>query len=116
MNEMETTIFGLICSAGSSRSLSFEALKKAEKGEFEEALKKMEESNSQLTEAHNIQTSLIQREASEESRTEVSLLLVHAQDHLMTAILAKDLISQMLPMKQKIKELEEKLEEISNKI
>lgn len=107
MNDIEVVIFGLISSSGTARSLAFEALRKAKEGNFEEASKKLEEAKKHLGDAHNIQTELIQNEASD-NKTELSLLLVHAQDHLMTSMLAKDLISQMIPIEERLSKLEKK--------
>jgi len=107
MNDMEMVIFGLISSSGTARSLAFEALAKAKVGNFEEAITRLDEATKHLGDAHNIQTSLIQNEASD-NKTELSLLLIHAQDHLMTSMLAKDLISQMVPMEQRLRALEER--------
>jgi PTS system cellobiose-specific IIA component len=68
----------------------------------------MEEARKELLSSHKIQTNLIQKEAGGD-KTEVNLLLVHAQDHLMTSILARDLIEKMIEMEEKIKDLESKI-------
>ena len=57
--------------------------------------------------AHDVQTKLITGELNGE-KTETSLLMVHAQDHLMTSLLARDLIEEMIGM------LKEKAKKISN--
>jgi PTS system cellobiose-specific IIA component len=44
-----------------------------------------------------VQTKLITGEINGD-KTETSLLMVHAQDHLMTSILARDLIEEMIGM------------------
>jgi PTS system cellobiose-specific IIA component len=108
MNEMEEIIFQLITFSGGARSSSFEALDAALLHDFEKANKLIEQAAEELLSSHNIQTELIQKEARGE-RTEVNLLLVHAQDHLMTSILAKDLIQKMILMEEKIKQLEDKI-------
>lgn len=108
MDNMKIVIFGLIYSSGTARSLVFEALSKAKEGKFEESLSKMEEAKKQLGDAHKIQTSLIQNESSD-NKAEV---LVHAQDHLMTSMRAKDLISQMIFLEERIKQLEAKVNSI----
>ncbi|ETJ35662.1 Lichenan-specific phosphotransferase enzyme iia component, partial [human gut metagenome] len=54
----------------------------------EEARKLIEKADKELAESHKVQTSLIQNEAAGK-KTEVSLLLVHAQDHLMTSMPCK---------------------------
>lgn len=52
-------------------------------------------------EAHNIQTALLTKEA-QGDHTPVDVLLVHAQDHLMTSILAKELIEQMIELYKRL--------------
>ena len=89
MTEMEKQIIGIISSAGQSKSMAFEALKKVKTGEYDEARR--------LLEAHSIQTKLIQAEMSDtEEKPVVGLLMVHAQDHYMTSQLARDLIEELI--------------------
>ncbi len=57
-----------------------------------------------------MQTSLIHKEARGE-KIEINLLLVHAQDHLMNTLLAKDLVKSMIKMQKEINELKEKIQE-----
>ncbi|MGL5055438.1 MAG: PTS lactose/cellobiose transporter subunit IIA [Fusobacteriaceae bacterium] len=92
----------LVGNAGESRSLAFEALNAAKKGDYEEAEKKLQESKEKMLRAHHIQTELICKEADGE-KVELGLIMVHAQDHLMTAILARDLITEMIEVYKKIK-------------
>lgn len=47
--------------------------------------------------AHNIQTKLMQEDLGDE-KSLVSLLMVHAQDQLMTALESRDLIKHMIKM------------------
>ena len=98
MNEelMEIS-FGLIANAGEAKGLAYEALAAAENGDFEEAEKLLKEADEALNQAHKVQTDIIQAEARGEN-TEVSVLFVHAQDHLMTAIEARNLIEKMIKM------------------
>lgn len=98
---MELIIFNIINYGGTAKSLSYEALAAAEKGDYEEADRLLKEADQNLIESHKVQTSLISKEAAGE-KTEVSLLMVHAQDHLMTAIEAKSLIECMISMHKKM--------------
>ena len=91
MTETEQIIVGLISSAGQSKSLAFEALKKVKTGEYDEARKILEQAKEADLQAHTVQTKLIQAEMSE-----VGLLMVHAQDHYMTSQLARDLIEELI--------------------
>lgn len=97
----EMIIFGLITSSGSAKSHAMEAIQHAKAGEIEAARQSISEAEKALTEAHKTQTSLIQGEARGE-KTEISILLVHAQDHLMTAILMKDLAIEFIDLYEKM--------------
>jgi PTS system cellobiose-specific IIA component len=95
--DIEMVAMQLIVSSGEAKSLSFEALELAKAGKFSEAEVKIKEANALMGSTHGIQTDLIQKEASGE-HIAINLLLVHAQDHLMTSMLAKDLITQMIEL------------------
>lgn len=102
MENLEETIFQLILHGGNGKSSAMEAIAFAKQGNFNEARKKITEAGEALTQAHHIQTSLIQKEVSGE-KTEISLLMVHAQDHLMNAILMKDLAAEMVDLYEIVK-------------
>ena len=59
MTETEQIIVGLISSAGQSKSLAFEALKKVKTGEYDEARKILEQAKEADLQAHTVQTKLI---------------------------------------------------------
>lgn len=99
--KMEVIIFEIISQGGNAKGLAYEALKAAENGDYEKADELLKEADKCLLEVHNIQTELIQAEARGEN-TKVSLLFVHAQDHLMTAIEAKSLIEHIIKLHKKI--------------
>lgn len=71
---------------------------------YKEAEKLMEKANEALEIAHNVQTNLLQKEAAGE-KTEVSVLFVHAQDHLITAISEKNLIEQIIELRKIVNQL-----------
>lgn len=93
--DLEMAAMGLVGNAGESRSLSFEALKFAKNGEFEKAEKLLDEAKKYSLMAHEVQTELICKEA-DGNKVELGLLMVHAQDHLMTSILARELIHELI--------------------
>lgn len=103
--KLELIVFDIVNSAGTAKGLAYEALTEAEKGNYEEADKLLKEADKSLLEAHNIQTEIIQSEASGDNM-EVTVLFVHAQDHLMTAVEAKSLIECMIKMYKRIEKLE----------
>ncbi len=97
MTDQELNIFKIISAAGDSRGAAFEALRLARKGDFEGAAQKMNEAKEKSIVAHDVQSSLITQEINGE-KTELTLLTVHAQDHLMNSLLARDLIEEMIAM------------------
>lgn len=96
---MEEIVMSLVGYSGEGRSYAFEALRFARKGDFTAADEAMKKCSEALLEAHHVQTDLIQGEI-QGTPTRMSLLLVHAQDHLMTAMLAKDLIVELIDDKK----------------
>ena len=101
MANMEETIFQIILHGGNGKSAAMEAITAAKKGEFGLAKDKIRESSEALQQAHHIQTSLIQGEVRGE-KAELSLLMIHAQDHLMNAITTKDLATEMVDLYEAI--------------
>lgn len=87
--------FGIIGHAGDAKSTAHEALAEAKAGNFEKAKELLAEASETLNKAHRFQTELIQAEASGE-KTEMGVVLVHSQDHLMTTMnflaLAKEFV------------------------
>ena len=92
---MEEIIMNLILHRGEVRSYSMEAIQAAKRGNIEEAKELIEKADKEQVESHKVQTSLIQNEAAG-NKAEVSLLLVHAQDHLMTSMTLKDLAVELI--------------------
>lgn len=112
--ELEEIIFTIVGQAGECRGLAYEALEEAENGNFQEAKKKLKEAESAIHKAHYVQTDLIQKEAAGES-TPISMVFIHAQDHLMTAISEKELIKKMIKMYESMFKINERLEKLENK-
>ncbi|WP_145475683.1 PTS N,N'-diacetylchitobiose transporter subunit IIA [Yersinia similis] len=100
-NALEDVVMGLIINAGQARSLAYNALKQAKAGDFAQADELMAQSRKALNEAHLVQTQLIEADQGE-GKTKVTLVLVHAQDHLMNAMLARELITELIELHQKI--------------
>ena len=92
---MEEIIMNLILHSGEVRSYSMEAIQAAKRGNIEEAKELIEKADKEQVESHKVQTSLIQNEAAG-NKAEVSLLLVHAQDYLMTSMTLKDLAVELI--------------------
>lgn len=102
VDDLEEVVMGLIINSGQARSLAYAALKIAKTGDFEQAKELMAQSRLALNEAHLVQTKLIEGDQGE-GKTKVSLVLVHAQDHLMTSMLARELVTELIELHEKIK-------------
>ncbi|QPQ29869.1 PTS lactose/cellobiose transporter subunit IIA [Lysinibacillus sp. JNUCC 51] len=96
------SIMGLIVHSGNTRSECMEAIQLAKSGQIQEAKEKIQLANDALIEAHHSQTALLSQEARGE-KVEVSMLLIHAQDHLMNAITFRDLATEMIELYERIK-------------
>ena len=114
--EQETleAAMGLIANGGNAKSLAFEAIRLAKKGDIAGARSKLKESDQSLNEAHNSQTGMLTKEA-QGDHTKVTLLVVHSQDHLMNAITFRDLAGEMVDLYEKLFKAEALKKETENK-
>lgn len=108
----EEVIFAIILHAGNARAEAYDALKAAQTGEFDKAAEHLRQAEEEVGAAHRVQADMIQQEA-QGNKVELSLLTVHAQDHLMTALSEKNLIENMIEMHKTIKQLSTKLEAVT---
>jgi PTS system cellobiose-specific IIA component len=106
---MEEIIFAIILHAGNARAEAYEALRAAQAGDFAAASVHLKQADAEIGDAHRTQADLIQQEA-QGGKVPVTLLFVHAQDHLMTAMAEKNLIENMVEMHRTIRELKQQLE------
>lgn len=99
--ELENTLIEIISLSGEVKKKFLKAVKYAKNNEFEQAEEIFKEADDQLIKAHLKQTELIKQEANG-NKIEASLMLTHAQDHLMTAILLKDMAKEFIDLYSKI--------------
>ena len=95
--DLEAVSINIIANAGDAKGLAFDALNEAKKGNFERARELMKQSEEAGNTAHKAQMQLLSAQANGEVMN-VDVLLVHAQDHLMTTLLAQELIKEMIEM------------------
>lgn len=93
----EIAIMNLVVNSGNARSLALEAFRDARAGKFKDAEAKLKEADEVLLGAHEVQTELIQNELNGKG-IDISLLVVHSQDHLMCAMVVIDLVKEMVEM------------------
>jgi len=96
-NELDLVSMSIIANSGDARSLSFQALTAAKEGDFDKADELLKKSDESATLAHKAQTELLFKEANGEKQN-INVLLIHSQDHLMTSILASELIKEMITL------------------
>ncbi|BET40104.1 MULTISPECIES: PTS lactose/cellobiose transporter subunit IIA [Atlantibacter] len=97
---LEEAVMEIIVNAGQSRSLCFEALHAARQGNFDEAKNLLREADGYSRQAHRMQTKLIEQDAGE-AKQPMTLIMVHAQDHLMNSLLARELCEEILHLYQR---------------
>ncbi len=84
MENMEIICTEMISYNGSARSYFMEAIKEAKNGNFTEADDLMARGDDNLEKGHKTHAKLIQQEAAG-TMTQASLLLIHAEDLMMSA-------------------------------
>ena len=97
MTKEEATMIGfeIVAYSGDARSKLLLAIEKAKTKQFNECQALINQANECLNDAHRAQTELLQLEARGES-IEIGFITVHAQDHLMTTILLKDIVKNLM--------------------
>ncbi len=100
MIALEEAVMEIIVNAGQSRSLCFEALHAARQGNLDEAKSLLREADGYARQAHKMQTKLIEQDAGE-ARQPMTIIMVHAQDHLMNSLLARELSEEIIHLYQR---------------
>lgn len=99
--DMESTVMELIINAGEARSYAMQALYAAKKGNWAEVDTQLTESSAASKRAHDVQTMLIGMDEGC-GKVPVNLVLVHAQDHIMTAMLAREMIEELIDIHRQL--------------
>ena len=101
MDEMEQVCFQIISTVGTARSMYIEAIQEAKEQHFEEARKLIEEGEQIFVEGHKAHFDLIQKQANGE-KVDVQLLLLHAEDQLMSAEAFKIIATEFVDLYEKL--------------
>lgn len=95
MEGLELVIFKIISAVGTARSRYIQAIQEAKKGDFEKAESLIKEGEEFFVDGHHAHSELIQQEANG-NPVIPTLMLMHAEDQLMSAdgfkIIAKEFI------------------------
>ncbi|MGZ0038847.1 PTS lactose/cellobiose transporter subunit IIA [Paenibacillus ottowii] len=93
----EQISFQLILHSGSARSKVIQALTEYRNENVEGADELLKEAKQDLRAAHDIHFQMVKKEAGG-AQTPFSLLLMHAEDHLMSTVTMKDLVKELLEL------------------
>lgn len=83
--------FEIVAYAGDARSSLLEAIKCARRGEFDKIDGLVRDAQENLNIAHAKQTEMLALEAQGKD-LDIGFIMIHAQDHLMTTMLLKDIV------------------------
>ena len=95
--EILEVCFQIIMYAGNARSMAMESISLAK-----EAKELLAEARAEVNKAHRFQTNLIQAEANG-SKNEISVLLIHSQDHLMNGMTVLDMAEEFINLYELVK-------------
>ncbi len=101
--ELQVVAFTIIRHSGAARTIVHEAFGAMRKGRFTQVDEFLENANQELLLAHKAQTKLLQEYASGE-KIEMEIIMVHAQDHLMTTMTLREVAIEMNYLYQQKKE------------
>ena len=101
--EVQMLGFEIVAYAGDARSKLLIALEQAAKGNFDQTDTLINEASELIAHAHRSQTLMLQEEALGND-IPYSFTMIHGQDHLMTAMLLKDMISTLILLLRNTKE------------
>ena len=106
MEDLELICFQIISHAGTAKSNYIEAMAKATDGDFKKASELINEGIEEYRLAHKAHSSLITEEASG-NKVEVGLLLMHAEDQLITTEVIKIVAEENIQLLKEIREIDE---------
>lgn len=92
--ELEVVAFEIILYSGNARKNIHESFMSMRINDFKKADTLLEEANAEIVKAHQSQTELLKKYASGES-INMEIIMVHAQDHLMTTMTLLEIAKEM---------------------
>lgn len=95
--DIQLTAFQLIAHSGEAFDHYYKAIDLARIGQIEKAYEELKVGNKKLTIAHNSQRELLTAEARNED-IDFSIILIHAQDHLMTTIMFERVAKEFIKL------------------
>lgn len=99
--ELQVAAFEIILYSGNARTIVHAAFAEMREGHYEAAAEKLEAANSELLLAHQAQTKLL-NEYANGVEIKIEIIMVHAQDHLMTSMTLREVALEMLELYKKV--------------
>ena len=99
--ELQLAAFEIILHSGTARTYVHEAFDAMKENKFEVVEEKLAAADEELLQAHHAQTDLLQKYASG-TDIKIEIIMVPAQDHLMTTLTLKEVAIEMMGMYQRI--------------
>lgn len=98
--KLDLIAFEIIAHSGDGRTLIHEAFALMRNGEYDKAKEKLDEAQQTINKAHQAQTELLYAYANDES-VKIEIIMVHAQDHMMTTMTLREVALEMLYLYEK---------------
>lgn len=108
MEGLELICFNIIASVGTARSCYIEAYLAAKNGKIDEARALINQGDEIFIQGHHAHAELIQKEASGET-LQMGLLLIHAEDQLMSAEAFKHLSLELIEIFSDLRQIKSRL-------
>ncbi|WP_289219914.1 PTS lactose/cellobiose transporter subunit IIA [Ileibacterium valens] len=96
-DEMNMIGFEIVAYSGDARSTLLQLLKEVRQGIFNNVDQLMADADENINLAHKSQTQILAAEAGGDNM-DMGFIFVHGQDHLMTTILLRDIITDMVEL------------------
>lgn len=108
VEESQMVAFNIILNSGAARTAIHEAMDAMREKDFETGAAKLEEAEQALVEAHKSQTDLLQ-EFARGTDILIQIIMVHAQDHLMTTMTLKEVALELEAVYKELAAIEAKI-------
>ncbi|WP_267340587.1 MULTISPECIES: PTS cellobiose transporter subunit IIA [unclassified Gilliamella] len=102
--DIQITAFNIILHSGNAKTKIHSSFESMRNSKFDKANQLLEEANEEILEAHKSQTELLQSYANG-TKIEMEIIMVHAQDHLMTTMTLREIAIEMSYLYQHIYKL-----------
>lgn len=109
MDELEMIAFKIISGVGTARSCYIEAIHAAKAGDYEQAERLIADGDESFMVGHDAHAGLLTKEANEGQGSAVTLLILHAEDQLMSAEAFKIIAQEFIDAHKRIDALEAKV-------